>query len=242
MKYNHNTPKTNIGMKTVTSLLIAGTSTLFCLISFHGSASFSNAPGEFSLLTAAAVTTVVLKSNNTPPWISLPLPDTHTCTHTCRRGAAPHTSPRICYDLLHLCNCRFGLDALNTAPLAQEDKSHRPEFTKRKQPNPSRPSRSIEAQEEKDAHPDEPAGHLRGARRKMPVCCTSHPLPFSVHATRSLAAHNFFSWASAERGHRLSIRSKPAPVSGDLVPTLQPAADKPSRTYRTCFGLAPSPV
>lgn len=154
----------------------------------------------------------------------------------------PQTSPRICYDLLHSRNCRFSLDALNTASHAREDKSHRPEFPNESSQNPSRPSRSIAAQKGKDVYPDEPGGHLRGASRKMSVCCTSHQLPSSVHATQSAAAHNFFSWASAERGHRLSIRSKPALVSGDLVPALLPAADKPSRTYRTCSGLARSPV
>lgn len=46
-----------------------------------------------------------------------------------QEGAMQQTSPRICYDLLHLCNCRFSLNALNAASLNQEDKSHRPEST-----------------------------------------------------------------------------------------------------------------
>lgn len=86
---------------------------------------------------------------------------------------------------------------------------------------------------EEDVHADEPADHLRG--QQAPVCSgalqaiNSH---FLLPLPPLSEAHQFFSWASAGRGHRLSIRSKAALVSGDLVPALLPAADMPSRTHR----------
>lgn len=88
---------------------------------------------------------------------------------------------------------------------------------------------------------DEPADHLRGQR--APVCSGALQAINSHFLLALLSeAQQFFSWASAGRGHGLSIRSKAALVSGDLVPALLPVADMPSRTHSSRCGLAPALV